>query len=80
LTLSGIKLLGSERIGVILEKRKEGVISLRTFTINSQLVIEKINDHYCLVKRTGADKKNVEMCFYSIVDALAYSSERNYIK
>ncbi|MBS4179575.1 hypothetical protein [Lederbergia citrea] len=46
--------------------------------INEQITIQKMNDHYCLVKNKKDDKL-VELCFYSVADALAYSAERNYV-
>ncbi|MBZ5751022.1 MULTISPECIES: hypothetical protein [Metabacillus] len=52
---------------------------MNTFKINDQMRIEKINDHYCLVKGIEESKKSVELCFFSLVDALSYSSERNYL-
>ncbi|WP_191991800.1 hypothetical protein [Bacillus aerolatus] len=39
-----------------------------------QRKIEKVNNHFCLVR----EGKNIELCFYSLVDALSYASERKY--
>lgn len=46
--------------------------------INDQITIQKMNEHYCLVK-DNKDSKIVELCFFSVGDALAYSAERNYL-
>lgn len=46
--------------------------------INDQLAIQKVDAHFCLVRRDKEDQQNIEMCFYSIADALSYASERNY--
>ncbi|WP_156450464.1 hypothetical protein [Sporosarcina sp. HYO08] len=46
--------------------------------INEQLTIQKMDNHYCIVKNIKGSQQ-VELCFFSIVDALAYSAERNYL-
>ncbi|MEK4027568.1 MULTISPECIES: hypothetical protein [Bacillaceae] len=46
--------------------------------LNKQMAIEKVNEHFCVVREDKGDKKNIELCFYSLVDALSYASERNY--
>lgn len=52
---------------------------MEVIKINDQMMIEKKDDHYCLVKNQK-DSKQVELCFHHVVDALAYSAERNYLK
>ncbi|MFK2825715.1 hypothetical protein QYG89_08475 [Bacillus sp. B190/17] len=46
--------------------------------INDQVVVKKMNEHFCLVREGKGDTNDVELCFYSLVDALSYASERNY--
>lgn len=46
--------------------------------INDQLAIEKVDAHFCLVRKEKEDQKKIELCFYSVADALSYASERNY--
>ncbi|GLY08885.1 hypothetical protein ACP2W0_01265 [Pseudobacillus badius] len=46
--------------------------------LNPNVAIEKVNDHFCVIREDKASQKNVELCFYSLADALSYASERNY--
>ncbi|ARK29819.1 hypothetical protein [Halalkalibacter krulwichiae] len=47
------------------------------YQVNETMVIEKMDEHFCLVKEAKG-KKTVEMCFSTIEDALSYSFERKY--
>ncbi|MFC5712880.1 hypothetical protein ACFPU1_08810 [Thalassorhabdus alkalitolerans] len=49
---------------------------MQNYKINDQLTVEKMDEHYCLVKSAKEGKRDVQLCFYSIADALAYTSER----
>ncbi|NEU30535.1 hypothetical protein GN156_07020 [bacterium LRH843] len=46
--------------------------------INDQLMIQKMDGHYCLIKNNKGSER-VEQCFFHVVDALAYSAERKYL-
>ncbi|KKB36892.1 hypothetical protein [Bacillus thermotolerans] len=40
-------------------------------------IIEKVKDQVCLV-RADKGNKHIELCFYSLADALSYAQERKY--
>ncbi|WP_156187088.1 MULTISPECIES: hypothetical protein [Bacillaceae] len=46
--------------------------------LNEQVAIKKVDEHFCVVREDKGNKKNIELCFYSLMDALSYASERNY--